>query len=221
LNAVDGQTEIVPELPDEITGEVRELLESIGGADALPSVSSLARSMSRNRTGTLQQLRTLLNDYVEHTLSAVELPAVVRAWQHADRGELRELLQLDAELRTDPRMKPFRAASCAVGRRQLSKLRALKDHRLLQRYLHAVESGEAAGWHAIVYGIFLSVYSVPVRQGLLHLARNTIGGLAFNATHGLGLRLSDSQEVLGELTDQLPEMANRALSGHTQMLSVS
>jgi len=52
-----------------------------------------------------------------------------------------------------------------VGQSQLKRFRSLRDHRLVQRYLKAVGEGRAHGWHTLVYGITLSVYSLPLIQG--------------------------------------------------------
>jgi urease accessory protein UreF len=208
---IDGQVELVAELPEEITGEVRELLECIGVAEALPGINTLHHSESQKPVIDLLSLQGFLQHYVDETLTRIELPAVVSAWQHANAGKFRELMDLDRTLCSDAGLRPFRAASCAVGRRQLSKLRALKDHRLLQRYLSAVERGDAAGWHALVYGIFLSIYSVPLRQGILHLAHNTLGGLTFKAAAGCGLRLTDCQAAVQQIAEQLPTIVNTAM----------
>ena len=68
----------------------------------------------------------------------------------------------------------------------------LRDERVVQRYLAAVESGEAHGWHTLVYGLTLVVYSLPLRQGLLgyahqnHARFHSRGG-TLAATHGGGL----------------------------------
>jgi urease accessory protein UreF len=209
---IDGQLELVAEIPAEITGEVRELLECVGVAETLPDLSSLTHPTTQKPVNDLSSLQNFLRRYIDETLTRIELPTVVRAWRHANAGEFRELTALDRSLCEDPGMRPFRAASCAVGRRQLSKLRALKDHRLLQRYRHAVDRGDAAGWHALVYGIFLSIYSVPLREGVLHLSHRTLGGLTFNAATGCGLRLSECEQIVGKIAGQLPTIVNAALA---------
>ena len=53
----------------------------------------------------------------------------------------------------------------ACARSAAGSARPLRDQRLVQRYLTAVEQGEAQGWHTLVYGLTLAVYSLPLRQG--------------------------------------------------------
>jgi urease accessory protein UreF len=122
--------------------------------------------------------RTFLAAYQTRVLGPVELPAIVRAHHHAAHSQWRELLALDAQLAGEPLLRPFAEGSRQIGRIQLERLRPLRDERLAQRYLAAVESGQAHGWHTLVYGIILAVYSWPLRQGLIHYGRETMSGLA-------------------------------------------
>jgi len=81
----------------------------------------------------------------------------------------------------------------------LQKLRPLRDERLLQRYLHAVETGEANGWHTLVYGLPLALYSLPLRQGLLGYAQQTMRGFIHAAARSLKLTEADCGALFEEL----------------------
>ncbi len=120
----------------------------------------------------------LLDTYQTCVLGPIELPAIARSCLHAARSEWREIFLLDSELAAEPLLAPFAEGSRQIGRLQLERLRPLRDERLARRYLAAVELGQAHGWHTIVYGITLAVYSWPLRQGLIHYGRQTIAGLA-------------------------------------------
>ena len=113
------------------------------------------------------------------------MPVITRARAHAARGHLRELIALDRELEIKPIWPIFASASRRVGRAQLERLQPLRDERTVRRYLAAVQAGEATGWHTVVYGLTLAVYSLPLRHGLLAYARQTLAGLAL-AAGGLG-----------------------------------
>ncbi len=64
-----------------------------------------------------------------------------------------------------------------------------------KRYLAAVESGEAHGWHTLVYGLTLAVYSLPLRQGLLGYAQQTTRGFIQAAARSLELSETDSRRA--------------------------
>lgn len=200
-------------LAPELTGDARELLDQLGAPEALPTLSLAASALTLEAVRDEPTLRRFLAGYREQVLGPVELPAILAAHGHACRSELRELLALDHALAADLRLREFRAASAAVGRRQLSKLRPLRDQRFVQRYLRAVEAGEAHGWHTLVFGVFLAQYSLPLRQGLMLYAQRTLGGFLDSA--GATLRLPEAQcdEIFSEATAPLPAQVNGLLTG--------
>ena len=199
-------------LTPDLTGDAREFVEQLGSPAALPPLSLAAPALSREAVRDEASLRRFLVSYREQVLLPVELPAILAAHGHACRGEARELVALDRELAADPRLKEFRNASAAVGRRQLSKLRPLRDQRLVQRYLRAVENGEAHGWHTFVFGVFLAQYSLPLRQGLLFYSQRTLDGFLESASAALRLPVAVGDELFSEVAATVPAAVNELLA---------
>ena len=85
-----------------------------------------------------------------------------------------------------------------MGKFQLAALRPMRDQRVVQRYWTALESGQAQGWHTLVYGLTLFIYSVPLRQGLVHYAEQTIFSLADIASRRAGLAAKECRRNCGE-----------------------
>jgi urease accessory protein UreF len=142
-----------------------------------------------------------------------ELPAIVAACGHAQRGELRELLAQDQSLAAPLLPTPFAAPSQRMGLLQLARLRPLRDSRIVQRYLTAVESGRAHGWHTVVYGVTLAVFSLPLRQGLLYYAQETLSVLASAAGRSKSLSQVELDEMLSGLLSRVPAAVEVALVG--------
>ena len=203
----DLNVQTVIETPAEMNGDAGELLSAVGSAEALPGLSSLLARRNGTATG-VAGLRDFLGRYTSEVLLPIELPTVLAAWEAAEEGHFRDLVKLDRDLSANEQLQPFKAASCAVGRRQLNKLRPLRDQRFVQRYRQAMEQGEAAAWHTIVYGIVLSLYSLPPRDGLQHLAVQTMAGFALNAAPDFGLRLSECRRCLDEIAVGLAPQVN-------------
>ena len=105
----------------------------------------------------------------------------------------------------------FATASQRVGKTQLKRLRPLRDQRLVQRYLHAVQTGEAHAWHTLVYGIILSIYSLPLRPSLLNYAQQTTLGFIRSAAVPLRLTGADCEDLMSEEGSGFPEAVNRLL----------
>jgi urease accessory protein UreF len=189
--------------PAEWLGDAHPLVAQLGTADGLASLHALAESLTTRPVTSLAALREFLRAYHERILLPHELPAIQTAYQHISRNEVRELIAFDQQLVAEPALKDFAAASQRIGRGQLQKLRPLRDERVVQRYLAAVESDQAHGWHTLVYGMTLVLYSLPLRQGLLGYAQQTTRGFIQAAARGLQLKESECRELFDELSDQL------------------
>lgn len=191
-----------------LLGEFSALLQQLGS----PADRTVKTTPFRlESVVSLERLRSFLEEYFHEILLAVELPSVVEACLHAQRGEARELLQCDRQLAPRLGGTPFAAPSRQVGRVQLQRMRPLRDDRTVRRYLAAVESGEADAWHPLVYGLTLAVYSLPLRQGLLFYARETLVGLAEAAVRSRNFADADVSEILRPILDRLPAAVESAL----------
>jgi len=190
--------------PAEWLGDAHPLVEQLGSADGLASLQALADSLCARPVASLPALREFLRAYQQRVLLPHELPAIRTAFEYAGRNELRELVALDQQLAGDPAVREIAEASQRVGQAQLQKLRPLRDERMVQRYLHAVETRQAHGWHTLVYGLTLVLYSLPLRQGLLGYAHQTTRGFIHAAARSLKLTETDCGALFEELCKPLP-----------------
>jgi urease accessory protein UreF len=196
-----------PELSQDAAewlGDAHPLVEQLGSADGLVSLHALADSLAAQRVTNLDALRGFLTAYREQILLPHELPAIREAHGHAANNHCRELVALDQQLSSEPALREFAAASHRVGQAQLQRLRPLRDERIVQRYLHAVEAGDAHGWHTIVYGLTLVVYSLPLRQGLLGYAHQTVRSFIQAAVRSLKATEADCRGLFEQLCEPLP-----------------
>jgi len=201
---------VVNEARPSLPGDVRGLTARLGSPDAQVRHPVLA-GLAQANVVDLPSLRMFLDRYQCEVLGPVELPLIQRAAQHAHRHEVRELLALDCALTQDPRLTRFAAASQAVGRAQLWRLRPLRDLRLVRRYWAAVEARRAMAWHPLVYGVILAVFSIPLRQGLLHYGGQTLGGFLDAAATALRLGVVDRAALAAEIDRALPVLVQRSL----------
>lgn len=202
------RTQVALNDPADWLGDWHPLAEQLGSADGsadglveLGSVSALLRLPP---VRDVASLRKFLSDYQQQILLAHELPLIQQAHAHASRQEARELVALDRRVADEPILQNFATASRRIGRGQLQKLRPLRDQRLVQRYLHAVETGQAHGWHTLVYGVTLAIYSLPLHQGLLGYAHQITIGFIYSAARLLELSESECRELFDGLCALLP-----------------
>lgn len=157
----------------ELLGEYPALLRRLGPGDdvSVPAPASLWHAPLR----TVPELSAFIRRYHAEILAPLELPAIARAAEHTRRNEGRELIALDQSLDREAALRDFADASRRVGRGQLRRLRPLRDHRVLQKYLAASDDGLVRPWHTVVYGVTLGLYAIPLRQGLMGYVERTLG----------------------------------------------
>src|SRR5260370_38583713 len=150
------QAKIAPETAVELLGDLHPLMEQLGCLDGLVTLADASDSLQVPQVKSLPDFRNFLQNYHARILSPVELPVIRRAFSHACHNELRELIALNQEIAREPILQNFASASRRVGQGQLQRLRPLRDDRLVQPYLAAVDRGEAQCCHTLVYGLTLA-----------------------------------------------------------------
>jgi urease accessory protein UreF len=196
----------------ELLGDLHPLIEQLGSVEGLVTLAGASESVQVPQIDSLPALRNFLQNYHSRILWPIELPAIQHACLHAGRNELRELVALDQKLGSEAILQNFAGASRRVGQAQLQRLRPLRDQRIVQRYLAAVDHGEARGWHTLVYGLTLAVYSLPLRQGLFGYAHQTTRGFIHSAARSLKFSDADSRALFEELCAPLPATIDSLLA---------
>ena len=195
----------------EFLGDWHPLVQQLGSTEGLVQLSTASHSLQLENVTSVPSLLRFLESYQALILIPHELPAIQRAFRHASRNETRELITFDRSVAEEPMLRPFASASRRVGQAQLKRLRPLRDHRLLMRYLKAVDDDQAYGWHTLVYGITLSVYSLPVIQGLASYEKQTLLGFMHAVAKSLHLSENDCRALLEQLSPCLPKSLENVL----------
>ena len=94
-------------------------------------------------------------------------------------------------------------------------MRGLKTERVVTRYWDAVHKKEAHGWHTVVFGVVLAVYSIPLRQGLNHYGQQTIRGFLEAGAASLRLHAPEINELESSLLAGMPQLVERTLASES------
>lgn len=182
----------------EVLGEIPDwtaLQERLGSPEEASPFCAALLSSSNGAVKTRPEFSAFLSQYGREILCPLELPVIEQAFEHACAGRARELIELDVSLKTRQMAEPLARASQRAGRIQLRRLKAMKAHRCVTRYADAVEAGDACGWHSVVYGIVMATFSLPLRDGLAHYARQTVRGFILAAAEPLRLTVPECREI--------------------------
>jgi urease accessory protein UreF len=192
--------------------DLRALEEQLGSPDEATAIGSSAFAAGLVNVRTREQFRAFLANFQQEALAKNEMPTILRAYNHARRNELREIVALDQSLKDSFANEALANASQCVGRNQLRRMRALKSERIVTRYWDAVYKKDAYGWHTVVFGVVLAIYSIPLRQGLNHYAQQTIRGFLEAGAVSLRLRATEVSELESTLLTDAPTLVERALA---------
>jgi urease accessory protein UreF len=205
-----------------LSGEDVESQVILGDVQALGHVLGSPGQLSPPAAGAAPALRDIhcagdcrafVREYQRSTLLPYEIPLIQESHRRAARTEIREILRLDADPLHRHLTTELAAASRRVGRRHLEMMSPLRDERVIRRYLGEVEAGKARGWHTIVYGIYLAVYSLPLRQGLLSYAGQTQSGFILAAARRGRITEAEAAALIQEFAMELP----RLIQGRTDL----
>jgi urease accessory protein UreF len=211
LNTVALHEDAAAAAAGQLLGDVRALAAQLGSAAGIENGAMPLAAWTQATPASPAALREFLAAYEREVLVPQEWPVICRAWDLTTRGAWCDLIQLDREWTACADTRPFAEASFRVGRRQLSRLRPLRDHRVVQRYLEAVESGEARGWHVLVYGVALAAFAIPLRQGLINYADQTLAGFVEGVPPGASLTEGQKLELLDDVCSRLPACLTQLL----------
>jgi urease accessory protein UreF len=189
--------------PAEWLGQWHPLASQLGSADGLVALTTLTAALNLPPVADFETLRQFIRGYHDRVLRPIELPAILRAYNHTAGFELRELIAFDQELAQCAELQPLAEASRRAGRFHLEQLRPLRDDRFVRRYLAATDEGQANAWHTLVYGLTLSVYSLPLRQGLVNYAAQTTRGFIQLSVAGLNYSESDCRALFDEVCSEV------------------
>jgi len=202
----------------EVLGDPNPLLEQVSTPEGFLALGRAASAWHLPKVQDAATLRQFLSHYRQHILEAIELPAILQAHQFAQQGFARDLITLDQQLETIFTEKDLASASQRVGRSKLKRLRPLRDQRVVMRYLQAVEENKAHGWHVLVYGLALQQFSLPLRQGLISYARQSLAGFVHSASKSLPITEDDCQEIFAEAVEGLEERLNAMINARQPKL---
>ena len=184
-----------------------DALEDVLGADLV------ADALGMGPLTSADELAVALERYRTTLLEPIELPTLTKARRLASHGRTKELIALDQNfLGNHPEWLPLSTGSTRFGRDYLSRLRPLRDERVVQRMLEAVQAGKTPGHHHIVFGLTMAVYSIPARQGLADYAQGALAAVIASAAGKLNLTQEDRAELLAQSQAHLPSAISRMVA---------
>lgn len=195
-------------------GNLAGLAEQIGvdGAKMTGGDAPAGGTFALSGVVDLKSLREFLIEYRKSLMVPIELPTIIEASLMVERGEFRELMELDQSLSRKPELRLFSESSQWIGQCHARTMRGMKDHRTVWRYCDAIRTKKAFGWHTVVYGVVLAAFSIPIRQGIVNYCEQLINGFADSAAARLDLGAEDLALVKLETIAEMSLFIDQAVT---------
>lgn len=181
--------------------------------------ATLAGLFAERAVADRRSLAVLLEALLHDTVARIELPVIRWAYECSVRNDAKGLAELDRFLSSLPVPDALRAASRKVGRQQLRNFAPIKGHKFLRKYSAEVDDGNASGAQPIVYGMYLFLFSIPLREGLLSYAYQTVNGFAAAAARSAHIELRSLESTVAAACADLPKLVEHSLMFTREQLS--
>ncbi|MCS1408194.1 MAG: Urease accessory protein UreF [Verrucomicrobia subdivision 3 bacterium] len=202
----------------EFFGDLSLLTDRIGVKSAsLVNSNGMGLSLKPGDVVDTASLAKFVRGYRTQVLAVIELPGIIESSQFTERGELRELVELDRSYGESAQIRLFSEPSRWIGHCHARRLQGMRDHRTVWRYCDAIRQGKAFGWHFVIYGIVLGAFAVPLRQGLAHYSQKILRGFLESAAPSLKLEGETLEKLALSLTQELSSDIENALAGQNQV----
>ena len=184
-----------------------DALETVLCADTITQALGLAPLQST------ADLEILLERYQTTLLEPIELPAITHSSRLSARGHADELIALDQDFAgIHPEWLLLMPASTRMGRDYLNRLRPLQDERIVQRFIESVKYNQSPGHHLTVFGLTMSVFSIPRRQGLAEYAQFALESVVSTAAGKLKVTQEERTTILAQSQSHLPQTLKRMVA---------
>lgn len=168
--------------------------------------------MSETGIRDIRTLRRFLSTWLEQSIARSDFPIIRWAYESASRNDANALIALDQLASTAPLPPPMRAASIRTGQQRLQTFASLKGHTCVRKYQSAVAAGQAQGHNAVVQGIHLFLFSIPIREGLLSYGYQLLSAFVDAAATSLQLESRQIRPFVEELASSLPRHVETSLT---------
>ncbi len=146
------------------------------------------------------ELRDLVKVFLEHQIGPADCTALGNAYEHASKGNLDMLLEVDNTIHAMKLVKEIREASSRSGTQMLRCIHSFSQtNKLLGGYLAALKEGKGHGTYPVALAIAANVFSIPKRKaGIMMLYSFSVSIIGAALRLGM-LQHFDGQRIIDEL----------------------
>lgn len=152
-------------------------------------------------------IRSMLTNNIKYNDAAF----VWLSYKAAAAKDLAEIIQLDSECTALKNPKELRQASIKLGVRLLKIFSRQTEHALAGNFEKAILKNQAAGHYCNVFGLYASLFHIPVEEALLAFYYNSAVGMVTNSVKLIPLGQLDGQSILFHIHPLLQKLVKETM----------
>jgi urease accessory protein len=153
------------------------------------------------------ELRDLVQVYLEHQIGPADCAALGNSYEYAQRSDLPKVLEVDQKIFSMKLVKEIRDASSRAGTQLLKCLTFFTPNaKLLNMYLVAINKGQASGVYPVALAIASKTLNIPKnKSGLMMLYSFSVSVVGAALRLGL-VQHFEGQRIIHELKPTISEV---------------
>lgn len=132
-----------------------------------------------------------------------------------------EIIHLDDLCTAIKLPKEIREASQKLGTRLMKIFFPLCENSIASLYHNAIRTREVTGHYSIAYGMFASIFKIPLKDALRAFYYNASVGMVTNAVKLIPLGQQEGQKILFSLHDMIETLAEESILPDKELLGRS
>ena len=152
--------------------------------------------LRNNNITNIQQLKEYLNVFLNNVFIYSDGLAIRMLYEYLSNSEFEKILELDRMLTVQTIAKETRNGTKLIASRMIKLILDLYDSDILKKYEEKINTKEAFGHPAIVFGLLMYTLNFSQEEAISFHMYSTISTLIQNAVRAIPLGQKDGQVIL-------------------------
>ncbi len=162
--------------------------------------------LRNNKITNIESLNQYINVFLNNTFIYSDGLAIRMLYEYLNKNEIENILELDRMITVQAIAKETRNASKLIASRMIKLFLDLYDSKLLKEYEEKINTKEAFGHPAIVFGLLMYTLNFSEEEAISFHMYSTISTLIQNAVRAIPLGQKDGQIILKKYIESFKDL---------------
>ena len=162
--------------------------------------------LRNNKIANIESLNQYINVFLNNTFIYSDGLAIRMLYEYLNKNEIDNILELDRMITVQAIAKETRNASKLIASRMSKLFLDLYDSKILKEYEEKINTKEAFGHPAIVFGLLMYTLNFSEEEAISFHMYSTISTLIQNAVRAIPLGQKDGQIILKKYIESFKDL---------------